>query len=124
MNAGRESVLCSVERKWSDYGHFTYHSQRERALNDIQNIIERLEQQRAAIDNALAALREVSGTEPKKRRGRPPNSRAKKRTRNISPEGRQRQIEAMRKYWAKKKAGATKRAPKKRAAKEVAAAAA
>ena len=50
-------------------------------LNDIQNIIERLEQQRAAIDNALAALREVSGTEPKKRRGRPPGSGKRKRER-------------------------------------------
>ena len=87
-------------------------------MNDIQNIIERLEKQRAAIDNALLALREVSGgIEPKKRRGRPPGSgKSKKRTRNISPEGRKRHREAMRRYWAEKKAGAAEGARKKRAA--------
>lgn len=88
-------------------------------MNEIESIIERLEQQRAAIDNALTALREVGGTEPEKRRGRPTGSgKARKKTRHISPEGRQRQIEAMRKYWAKKKAGAAKRTSKKRVTKE------
>ena len=83
------------------------------ALNDIQNIIERLEKQRAAIDNALAALREVGRSEPKKRRGRPPGSGKAKKARNVSPEGRERHREAMRRYWAEKKAA---RAGKKQAA--------
>jgi hypothetical protein len=72
----------------------------------MENIIQRLIQQRTAIENAIAALREVSGDQTKKRRGRPRG--AKKR--NITPEGRQRQIEAMRRYWAAKRAAARKSA--------------
>jgi hypothetical protein len=86
-------------------------------LNDIQNIIERLEQQRAAIENALAALREVNATEPKERRGRPLGSgKTKKRTRNVSPQGRKRHREAMRRYWAERNAREAAGARKKRAA--------
>lgn len=92
-------------------------------MSEIDNIITSLERQKAAIDTAIAALREIGGTEPKTRRGRPPGgTKARKRTRNISPEGRQRQIEAMRRYWAQRKAGgktaARKTSGKKRAAKK------
>ena len=80
-------------------------------MSEIDNIITRLEQQRTAIETAIAALRDIGGegTATKKRRGRPRNSgKAKKRT--ITSEGRERQKEAMRRYWAKKKAAARKSA--------------
>jgi hypothetical protein len=84
-------------------------------LPDIESIIQQLERQRTAIDNAIEALRGVSGeSQPAaKRRGRPP----KAAKRSMSAAGRQRQIAAMRAYWAAKKAGgkkATKKAAKKR----------
>jgi hypothetical protein len=79
---------------------------------DLTSIIQQLERQRTAIDNAIEALRGVSGeSQPAvKRRGRPPKKVAK---RSMSAEGRQRQIAAMRKYWAAKKAGGKKVAAKK-----------
>ena len=94
-------------------------------MSEIDNIITSLERHKRAIDNAIAALREIGGSEPRKRRGRPPRrGKAKKRTRNMTPEGRQRQIEAMRRYWAEKKASgkkaARKIAGKKRATKKTA----
>ena len=83
-------------------------------MSDIQNIITELERQRAAIDNALEALRGVTGQTAVARRGRPKGTK-----RSTSVDGRQRQIEAMRAYWAAKKAGGkkvtTKKATKKRA---------
>jgi hypothetical protein len=82
-------------------------------MTDISNIIAQLERQRSAIDNAIEALWGVSDQPAAKRRGRPP----KAAKRGVSAEGRQRQIAAMRKYWAAKKAGgkkATKKAAKKR----------
>jgi len=90
-------------------------------VNELNNIVAQLEKQRAAIDNALAALRGISGQETTttKTRGRPKGSKQK---RVVSDEGRQRQIEAMRRYWAAKKAAAKKTATKKRAAKKVSAA--
>lgn len=84
-------------------------------MNDIDKIISQLEQQRAAIDNAISALRTVSGTssqpEPsqpaQKRRGRPP--------RRLSADGRKRISEAARKMWAAKKTSSsdTARSPRK-----------
>ena len=78
-----------------------------------------------SIDNAIAALREIGGpgTVMKKRRGRPPGSgKAKKRT--MTSEGRERQREAMRRYWAEKKAAGNqpRKSHKKRTVKVVAAA--
>jgi hypothetical protein len=81
-------------------------------MPDLTSIIQQLERQRTAIDNAIEALRGVSGeSQPAPKRGRP---KGKKRSMS---EGRQRQAEAMRAYWAAKKAGgkkATKKAAKKR----------
>jgi hypothetical protein len=71
-------------------------------VSEIDNIISQLERQRTAIDNAIEALRGVSGASRPAAK-RPGRSKGKKRS--MSPEGRQRQIEAMRKYWAEKKAG-------------------
>lgn len=78
-------------------------------MNDLQSIISQLEQQKAAIDKALAALREVSG-ETMARGPWKPKGTSKKAA---SGDGRQRQIEAMRAYWATKKAGTKKVAAKK-----------
>jgi hypothetical protein len=76
-------------------------------LNQFESIITQLEHQRAAIESAIAALRQVGGqgAVTSKRLGRPPGTKNAAKKRTISGEGRQRQIEAMRKYWAAKKAG-------------------
>ncbi len=68
-------------------------------MSDIENIITELERQRAAIDNALEALRGITRQTTSKRPGRPKGSKRVK-----SADGRQRQIEAMRRYWAAKRA--------------------
>jgi hypothetical protein len=94
-------------------------------LKDVESIISQLEQQKTAIERAISALRDITTPEPvpvkRGRPGRPPGrppAVAKKR-RRLSPEGRQRIIEALKKRWAEKKAGAkkaTKRAARKGAA--------
>ena len=73
---------------------------------DLSSIITELEQQAAAIDRALEALRGVSegsvAAAPAKRRGRPPgrvNKTAVKK-RRLSPGGRKRIIEATKRRWA------------------------
>lgn len=89
-------------------------------MNDIQNIISQLEQQRTAIERAIAALRDVDVPAPEKR-GRPGRKpgKAAKRT-HISDEGRARLAEAMRKRWvAKRSASVAKRAYKKRAPRKI-----
>ena len=89
---------------------------KENSLEGLESIIADLERQRASIDNALKALRGITDEPIATKRGRPKGTnKAKKRA--MSTEGRQRQIEAMRKYWAVKKAAA-KKASKKRAAKK------
>ncbi len=69
----------------------------------IAGVISQLERQRAAIDKALAALRDVesdapasvpTATEPAKRKG------------GMTPEGKKRLIKALKKRWAAKKAAA------------------
>ena len=82
---------------------------------DLSNIITELEQQRDAIVRALEALRSFGGgTEAApatKRRGRPPGSGRK---RVLSPEGRQRIIEATKRRWAAVRNAEKQQAPKKR----------
>jgi hypothetical protein len=74
-------------------------------LNDIENIIMQLEQQRTAIDKAIAALREVSGDiGPQSSTNKTRATKAPARKRNISPEGRKRIAEATRRRWAAKRA--------------------
>jgi hypothetical protein len=74
-------------------------------LNELQNIIADLEQQRTAIETAINALRGV-------------NAGAATPAASINDdgmsEGRRRQAEAMRQYWANRKAA--KSAPEKKAA--------
>ncbi len=76
-------------------------------MNELDNILKQLEQQRAAIDKALEALRGLSQGQAsvvKKGRGRPKRTAPAEKKRVVTAEGRQRQIEAMRKYWAAKRA--------------------
>ena len=86
-------------------------------MTDLQQIISNLERQKAAIEDALAALRSLTADAPERRGpGRPPGRRGpgrplKKRS-NISEEGRQRIAEALRKRWAAKRAAAKKAASK------------
>ena len=89
-------------------------------MDEINRIIERLERQRAAIDRAIGALREIAGdTSPGPVRSAPVPKKARKR--RLSPEGRARIAEAARKRWAEQRAGAvgpkkvTKRTSKKAA---------
>ncbi len=90
-------------------------------MKDVDNIIADLEQQRTAIEKAIAALREIGGSAavPQPRRpGRPVGSGKKaaaapapaKKSRRLSPEGRRRIIEALKKRWAEKKAAGKKAA--------------
>jgi hypothetical protein len=89
----------------------------------ISQIVASLEKQKQSIEKALAALRELDGTPAgMPRRGRPRGSGAaapaakQSRRGRISPEGRRRLAEAMRRRWAVKRAGsAVKKAAKKKA---------
>jgi len=75
----------------------------------FDSIIAQLEQQKAAIDKALAALRDVNGT------GAPAETEAASETpatrkSGMSPEGKQRLVAALKKRWAAKKRAAKKAA--------------
>lgn len=111
-------------------------------IEGIAGIIEQLERQKAAIERALEALREVDGVAPtssqpvadtpgnKRSEGQKARWAAKKaeavpaavpsraaRKRGMTPEGRKRLAEAMRKRWAvKRAASAVKKAGRKKAA--------
>jgi hypothetical protein len=97
--------------------------------NELKDIISRLEKQKAAIDRALLALREMDDSGETEtttvRRGRPKKTVTKnvvKRaaTRTISDDGRKRIAEAQRKRWAAKKRTASKKqAGTKKATKAV-----
>src|SRR5271157_2434178 len=70
---------------------------------DIQNLVSDLRSERARLDRAIAALESLS--QPARRRGRPPKARqatpASSRKRGgITPAGRRRLAEMMRKRWA------------------------
>ena len=78
--------------------------------NGLKEVIKELEHQQKAIERALAALREVDGTAVEgaplaavpARRGRPV------RKGGMTPEGRRRLSEALKKRWAVKRAAAKK----------------
>jgi hypothetical protein len=82
-----------------------------RILSEIDAEIARLQQARAALTSIGA-----SGTVAPKR-GRPKGSvnkkSAKPRKRNLTPEGRKRIAEAMKRRWAERRATATKGSNKK-----------
>jgi len=83
-----------------------------RILSEIDAEIARLQQARAALTTIAA-----SGTVARKR-GRPKGSVNKKsakpgRKRNLTPEGRKRIAEAMKRRWAERRAAAAKGSSKK-----------
>ena len=86
-------------------------------MNDLKGIILQLEHQRSAIDRALSALKEATGLPETKPSTRSNNGRAQRKSR-ITPEGRRRLSEALKRRWAAKRAleAASKRASSKRAA--------
>jgi hypothetical protein len=71
-------------------------------LNDI---IARLEEQKSAIERALSALRQIEGSGVQSREEKPlaPRKVWAKRKRGITPEGRKRLAEAMKRRWAVKR---------------------
>ena len=79
--------------------------------NGLKEVIKRLEQQRTAIERALTALREVDGTaveaSPETSAGPVAAKRGRKAKRKggMTPEGRKRLSEALKKRWAAKRAG-------------------
>ncbi len=83
-------------------------------LSNFKDIINRLEQQKAAIDKAIAALREFDDGEsseserPKSTAAKAVKKAGKKRV--MSEEGRRRIAEASRKRWAAVRKAATKKA--------------
>jgi hypothetical protein len=93
-------------------------------MNDgFSEVIALLERKKAAIDRALAALRDVDDVETLlpaiRKRGRPVKPKG-----GLTEEGRRKLSETMKQRWAERNAAAkktTKKAPfKKRAAKEAA----
>lgn len=82
-------------------------------MTDLQRIIGELEQQRNAIDRAIAALREITPSVPAvAKRSQEVSAEGKRR---MSPEGRQRIVDALKRRWAAKRAAETS-APKKKTA--------
>jgi hypothetical protein len=88
----------------------------------LRDAIAQLEAQRASIERAILALREIDGitssaaepVTPAVRRGSPPKAKRKGR---LSPEGRARLVAAQKKRWAEKKAASASLAATKAPAK-------
>ena len=85
------------------------HNSKGELMTGFKSIISQLEQQRAAIDKALAALREVEG-----------ESAVSVPAATASPTANNRRSEAQKARWAKKKRAAKKAAPAKPAPVEAA----
>ena len=86
-------------------------------MNDFDGVIASLEQQREAIERALEALREVTGTkEPAtKKRGRPVGKTAGGPVKRVlSPDGRAAIIAATKRRWAAAQTSEPKPAAQKR----------
>src|SRR5712692_6381177 len=81
-------------------------------MNDVESVISQLERQRSAIDRAIFALWEISGSPATGPDGHG-FTRSKRKKRHLSQEGRRRIIEATKRRWAAKRtaqAGVPKRA--------------
>ena len=97
---------------------------------DIRKIVAEIDAEIASLQQARAALVELDGSDTgsKPRRGRPKGSansakaatdaKPAKRKRNLSPEGRKRIAEAMKRRWAERRKEAPKAAKKVTAKKE------
>ena len=88
----------------------------EKMANSLNEVIKKLEQQRAGIERALAALRDIEGTglETAAPASAPRGRRKAKRKGGMTPEGRRRLSEALKARWAAKKASAAAPAKAKR----------
>jgi len=88
-----------------------------RILSEIDAEIARLQQARSALTGIAG-----SGTVAKAKRGRPKGSvnktATKRRKRNLSPEGRKRIADAMKRRWAERRAAAGKSSSAKAGKKE------
>ena len=73
-------------------------------MNNIENVIKQLERQKAAIDKAITALREVGDVTVQQSSATKGTATQASRKRRISSEGRKRIAEAMRRRWATKRA--------------------
>ena len=93
-------------------------------MNDIERVISRLESQRASIDKALAALRDLDAAKPAAAAGavaapKPGEKpKVKRKKSRLSPEGRQRIIDAAKKRWAEKNAADAAKGAKSAAKKK------
>jgi hypothetical protein len=75
--------------------------------NGIQEVIKKLEQQRIAIERALAALREVDAEAESSETAETVTAAPRKATKKggMTPAGRRRLSEALKRRWAARKAG-------------------
>ncbi len=73
-------------------------------MNELDRIIARLEQQRAALDRALSALRQVSGSDGNSWAAPAQPEAAVTKKGGITPAGRRKLSEASRMRWAQKRA--------------------
>lgn len=89
----------------------------------LKEIIDNLERQRTAIENALSALRGIEEAGQDTTTSTPSRSRGPaKRKGGMTPEGRKRLAEAMKRRWAAKRAGSqVRKTARKRAGKKAAA---
>ena len=98
-------------------------------MNDVGTIISQLEQQKAAIDRALSALKDIGGPRPgrPKKSAGPATKKTTRKRRRMSAEGRARIAEAAKRMWAAKRAAGSARkktarkAPAKKAVAQTAA---
>ena len=79
-------------------------------MTDIGKIIAQLEHERAAIERALTALREIGGGKTPTTNGR----KGRRRRGRLSPEGRRKIAEAARRRWAQKRAAEAKKSATKK----------
>ncbi len=80
-----------------------FHYTLGRVTLDIQRILAELKAERDHIDQAIAAIGNIGA--PRARRGRPPgkSTTKKKRKHKLTPEGRRRLSEMMKKRWAERR---------------------
>lgn len=71
---------------------------------DLSKVLEELRSERARLDQAITLLEKVNGKQA--RRGRPRRAPGRPRRRRLTPEGRKRLSEMMKKRWAERRRGA------------------
>jgi len=88
------------------------------SLSDVQDIISQLEQQRDAIERAIAALRDITPAQSAvvQRVDKAPSAAERGTRGHITPAGRRKLAEAMKRRWAAKRTA--QRASARKASKE------